>query len=384
MKILLVEPNYYTQYPPLGLLKLSTFYKQQGHEIRFVRGLVLVTGFYPDQVDVTSLFTWAWNPVWQCVEFYKALFPRAKVRLGGIYASLTPDHAKKCGADEVVSGLVPEVEDVLPDYSLVPEWHKKRRASVFFTHRGCVRTCGFCAVPKLEGKPFQARHSKSIRHLVHPEHTHAILWDNNILGEPHWRDVVEEIKALRLIVDFNQGLDARFINEDVARSLRGLRIPMIRVAYDYPKMGKAVKSAIDLLGSVGFSRKDMASYVLFNYRDTPEDLFLRVRDLLEWGVTAYPMRYQPLSGPNAFEKDSYISKGWTQEELDMVASARRVIGFGGALPAYKGLQNKFMNAGNFYEAFELRPHPTRPDKGRKGSWKQELSLMGKDHEYPTH
>src|SRR5205807_7737240 len=94
-------------------------------------------------------------------------------------------------------------------------------------------------------------------------------------------------------------------------------------------------------------------YVLYNYEDTPHDLFERVRDLLAWGVAAYPMRYQPLSGEHAFEKDSYISPNWTFEQLNMVAQARRVIGYGGALPPYEGLVRKFCNARNFDEAFVL-------------------------------
>ncbi len=35
MKILLVEPAYYSQYPPLGLLKLSRLRKDRGDEVRF-------------------------------------------------------------------------------------------------------------------------------------------------------------------------------------------------------------------------------------------------------------------------------------------------------------------------------------------------------------
>ena len=79
MRILLVEPAYYTQYPPLGLLKLSALHKGQGHDVRFVRGLSLVTRFVPDEVKVTSLFTWAWRPVWESVAFYRALFPSARI-----------------------------------------------------------------------------------------------------------------------------------------------------------------------------------------------------------------------------------------------------------------------------------------------------------------
>ena len=38
--------------------------------------------------------------MWDAIFFYRSLFPKAKISLGGIYASLTPDHAKDAGADE--------------------------------------------------------------------------------------------------------------------------------------------------------------------------------------------------------------------------------------------------------------------------------------------
>src|SRR5207248_2963168 len=100
-------------------------------------------------------------------------------------------------------------------------------------------------------------------------------------------------------------------------------------------------------------------YVLYNHRDTPDDLFTRVRDLLAWGVAAYPMRYQPLTGDYALNKDSYVGPNWSEEELEMVAAARRVIGFGGAFPPYAGLVKKFEKANGFEEAFGLR---ARTDK----------------------
>ncbi|MFN2453462.1 MAG: radical SAM protein [Pyrinomonadaceae bacterium] len=401
MKILLVEPNYYTQYPPLGLLKLSSLYKAQGHEVRFVRGLSLVTRFVPDEVKVTSLFTWAWKPVWEAVAFYRALFPKAKVSLGGIYASLTPEHAKLSGADEVVTGLISEAEDLLPDYSIVPEWHTQSAASILFSYRGCVRSCGFCAVPKLEGRPFKTRPTTHIKHLVHPDHKRVILWDNNILGESHWLDVVGELTELGVEADFNQGLDARFVTEAVATSLTGLKIPTIRFAYDFISMRDKVKRAITLLRGAGMTNRRVrriSCYVLYNYKDTPEDLFERVRDLLAWGVAAYPMRYQPLNGEYAFEKDSYISPSWSQEELEMVSAARRVIGFGGAFPPYEGLLKKFCDAKGFHDAFELRQkkHSSKSDalpvrrprsvndgfELKEFAW--DLLNMGKDHQFPVH
>ena len=395
MNILLVEPAYYTQYPPLGLLKLSTLYKQQGHAIRFVRGLELLTGFVPDEVKVTSLFTWAWRPVWEAVAFYRALFPRAKVSLGGVYATLMPEHAGECGAHELVTGLVAEAEDLMPDYDLVPEWHRSRAASIMFSHRGCIRRCDFCAVPKLEGKPFRSRPNSTISHLIHTDHKHVILWDNNVLGEAHWRDLFDELQQLDVEVDFNQGLDARFVTEEVAERILNLRIPTIRFAYDFPGMRKGMLRAVTNLRAAGLTARRLSHiccYVLYNYRDTPADLFERVRDLLAWGIAAYPMRYQPLAGDDALNKDAYISPNWTIEELNMVVQARRVIGFGGALPPYKGLQEKFANARDFHDAFSLRSKKgltSRPrakssgDGFELGQFAWDLIHMGRDHQFPS-
>jgi len=308
-----------------------------------------------------------------------------------------PDHARQSGAHEVSVGLTREAEDLLPDYSLVPEWHEERGASIMFSHRGCIRKCDFCAVPKLEGKPFQIRANSQVAHLIHENHKRVILWDNNVLGESHWRDLFAELRDLKVEVDFNQGLDARLVTEEVAHELATLNIPTIRFAYDFPGMRKGMERAIKNLKAAGLGRHrygHICCYVLYNYRDTPEDLFRRVQDLLAWGVAAYPMRYQPLIGEQALEKDSYVSPNWTIDQLNMVAMARRVIGYGGALPPYEGLQKKFRYANTFEEAFELynkkgvasRPR-VRKSIGegfelREFAW--DLINMGRDHQFPSH
>src|SRR5688572_5507000 len=313
MHVLLVEPSYYTRYPPLGLLKLAALHKAKGDTVEFARGIATLRHVRrnPARVYVTSLWTWAWESVHAAVAMSRVCFPTAEVWLGGIYASLTPEHAKAAGADHIVTGLISAAENQLPDHPLVPQWNATRAASLLFSHRGCVRSCGFCAVPRLEGKPFLARATRSIKHLIYPGHRRVVLWDNNILGEPHWPDVVAELKELNLEVDFNQGLDARLIDEKVATTLSGIVMPTVRIAYDFRGLARHVRRAIDLLTRAGFDRRHICSYVLFNYKDTPADLFDRVRDLLDWGVTAYPMRYQPLSGPCAFQKDSYVCTSWT-------------------------------------------------------------------------
>lgn len=351
MNILLVEPDYYTKYPPLGLLKISTYHKNIGHNVEFVRG-IKHTSTRPDKIYITSLFTYSWKPVHEAVAFYRTVYPRAVVCLGGIYATLMPENAKTSGADIVHEGILPEVEDLLPDYSLVPDW----KASILFASRGCVRKCSFCAVPRLEPKMTV---QKKLTQLVLKTHNKVILWDNNILGIPDWWNIIQELKALKLEVDFNQGLDARLLSEEVIQSLKEIKINPIRLAYDNTGMRDYLEKAILFLEKNGFRKRRVIVYVLYNYTESPEAFLDKIRDLLEWGVVAYPMRFEPL---DTLEKNQYVSPLWTRDYLDMVNKARRVIGYGGAFPPYDGLRKKFAAAKNFEDAFKLRPISEKASK----------------------
>jgi len=356
-KILLVEPKkskkYHTQYPPLGLLKLSTYHKQLGDTVKFVKGFE-DDNFEPDKIYITSLFTYAWEPVHEVIRYYSQKYKKAEIIVGGIYATLCEDHLKETFKDRIIihKGVINEVEDVLPDYSLVPDWN----ASIIFSSRGCIRKCPFCAVSKLEPE-FYAK--ESIKHLVYPNHKKIILWDNNILASPTWEKIFQELEELNLEVDFNQGLDARLITPRVVEKLLRLKIPIIRLAFDTQFVREPLKKAIELLKSAGFRGRDIVVYCLYNNpfeNDTPESFLNRLRDLLDWGVVSYPMRYEPLEpGP----KDTFVALNWTPELLEMVAKARRVLGYGGAFPPYEGLKKKFFNAKSFEEAFSLRD-PKKP------------------------
>ena len=37
-KILLIEPNYKNKYPPMGLMKIATYYRKLGDEVTFFKG----------------------------------------------------------------------------------------------------------------------------------------------------------------------------------------------------------------------------------------------------------------------------------------------------------------------------------------------------------
>jgi hypothetical protein len=348
--VLLVEPKYYTQYPPLGLLKLSTYHKSLGDTTELVRGTDAIISQEPDVIYITSLFTWSWEPVWRAVRFYSTTFPRSELWLGGLYASLMPEHAALSGIrpERICKGLFLQAENLCPDYSLVPEWNQKSGASIIFSSRGCIRNCGFCAVPQLEGSI--RSNMASIKDFIWPGHKKVILFDNNFLASPNWRRVLSDIRELDLRVDFNQGLDARLISCTAARMISQVKIDkVVRLSYDYRKMGPYVRRAIGLLKEAGIKGKSILVYTLYNFTDDPNDFFERMKDILRWGAVCYPMRYEPL---RTLFKNQYVAPKWDAAKLDAIQRARRVIGFGGAFAPHEGmLKVKVKKNQTFEESF---------------------------------
>jgi len=348
--VLLVEPKYYSKYPPLGLLKLSAYHKNLGDTTELVQGTT-ISNSEPDIVYVTSLFTWAWRPVWEAVQFYLAKFPDVELWLGGLYASLMPEHAALSGVNpkRIFEGIFTEAECFCPDYSLVPDWNEKAKASIVFASRGCIRSCTFCGVSRIEGKLNSEK--SSIKDLVWPEHKRVIFFDNNFLASCAWESVLLEVRELGLAVDFNQGLDARLITDRVAKKIAAVKIDrFVRLSYDTLDVGPSVKKAIELLMSRGIDGRNILVYALYNFTDSPQDLFIRIKNILSWGAVAYPMRFQPV---NTLKKNSYVAPKWDEIRLNAVQSARRIIGSGGAFPPYEGMiKVKVEGCKTFDKAFE--------------------------------
>ena len=356
--VLLVKPKFYSAYPPLGLLKLSAYHKNLGNTTELVYGLETKVATDPAIIYITSLFTWAWKGVWEAVQYYSLKFPNAELWLGGLYASLMPAHAALSGVDpkRIFKGVFFEAEGLCPDYSLVPEWNEREKASIVFSTRGCIRECTFCGVSRIEGKLNSEK--TSIKDLIWPGHTRVIFFDNNFLASKSWESVLSEVKAMKLAVDFNQGLDARLITERVAKKISELHIDrFVRISYDTSDVGPAVKHAIELLNSNGVNGRNILVYLLYNFTDTPQDLFDRIKNVLSWGAVAYPMRFQPIS---TLKKNDYVSHKWTQEQLEAIETARRLFGSGGTFPPYKGIiKEKVEGCITFDEAFTHGIYPKK-------------------------
>jgi hypothetical protein len=287
-QFLLVEPIAKTPFPPLGLMKISTLLKKKYPrcEIFSQVGNETPTGLCrPDEIYITSLFTWDLDSVVKSIHFYQDKFPRARIHVGGVAASVMPGHIKKLTGIDPHIGLLDEAEGYSPDYSL--NFGRKIRASITFASRGCPRDCKFCSV-KIHEPLFYVRNNweKDID-LNLPR---IVFWDNNWLASPNFSKDCEKIKQFSKIIDFNQGLDARLLNDKIAKKLFSINLDPIRFAFDDVKSEKQIIKAIRLAKK--YSNREVRVYVLYNYQDSPEDFYYRIDLLNKEGVLSFPMEYR--------------------------------------------------------------------------------------------
>lgn len=248
-------------FPNLALMKLSAWHKGQGDEVLFNAPLLI-----GDTIYASCVFTWNRHKL-------DALPPHAVI--GGIGL---PQH----------NFLAPEIEHIMPDYTLYPHTD----SSYGFTSRGCNRKCPWCKVPKKEGR---IRPTADFHEFWDRRHDKLILLDNNLLMSPNWKETLEGIAKEGVEVDFNQGLDIRSVNDEVAWYLSRIRTKKLRFAFDSLSYENAVRKGIRHLSEEGIATRHLSFYVLTGY-DNDETVVERIRILSSLNVDIYPMIFRDDDG----------------------------------------------------------------------------------------
>lgn len=262
MKVALIDVDGHN-FPNLALMKLAAWHKAQGDS----------------------------------VEWYDPLFSRP----GRIYASkvftFTPDFMDYAAGDpESIRGgtgydpnvkLPDEVERMIPDYSLYPDF----TAALGFLTRGCIRNCKWCIVPKKEG---ELRTVDDIERVA-AGRKEVVLLDNNFLAadKEFVREQLEKAARRRLKLDFNQGLDARLVTPENARLLADCRwIRYIRFSCDTIAMIEPIRRAVELVREEGFGREIFVYMMVTDIGDAET----RLRALVDLNVIPFAQPYRDFTG----------------------------------------------------------------------------------------
>lgn len=493
MRVLLVEPNYKNKYPPMGLMKISTYHKMLGDEVRFVKGVdPNVDAAVWDRIYITTLFTFDFSISAETILHYMRLVDDvSSLYVGGIMASLMPESiVEATGIDRshILTGLFTDTSvvgdnndinvDQLPlDYDILEDVNYKYPAGdnyFAYTTRGCPNHCSFCAVPILEPN-FHVTNNiveqiKVIDQKYGPKQ-HLLLLDNNVLNTPNLESLVDDLCAagfrrgakyvdpgtynivmmryhngdraefldkkmiayldkfkkrikspekldtfLQIVIgaedaedyagymlehedelspivekyrsktpkarylDFNQGVDGRKINDDNMTQLARLAIKPLRIAFDDIKLKGTYCAAVRTAHRHGI--KEISNYILFNYKDKPEDLYERLKINIELNrelgiqIFSFPMKYSPINRTDR----SYIGVNWTKKSIRAISAILQVtkgVVAAGSDFFYKAFGN------TLEEYFELLAMPRElimfrhhfEENGTTATWKKMYQAM---------
>jgi len=315
LRILLVEPNFpiptksknHKNFLPIGLLKIASYLRSRKIKVKLVRGipntlleLKEVNDFYPEEIWVTSLFTYWAKYVKEAVQYYQKLFPQARVIIGGIYASLIPkdEVIKYTGCDEVYQGVIPEAEGYFPAYDLIKNANPHPiDYQIIHSSRGCKRKCSFCGTWKIEPEFIP---KKSIKDEI--KFKKLIFYDNNFLMNPYIEEILDELIELRkkhkiLWCESQSGFDGRILLEkrDLAKKIKeaGFRYPRIAWDWEYQEYPK-VERQINILKNAGYPSKEIYIFMIYNWEIPLEEMEMKRIKCLEWKVQIADCRYRPL------------------------------------------------------------------------------------------
>ena len=265
--------------PNLALMKLAHFHRAQGHEVHLSRQ-IQPSLFEPsyDRVYGSAIFKWSQPRVDELLEAW----PEAIVRGTGT------------DSVETVEGEIGLESYEHYDYSIYPEYP----FSLGFTQRGCRLNCGFCVVPKKEGKP---RSVNTIWDIWRPETPRCIvLLDNDFFGQDQWKERLDEIREGDFRVSFNQGINVRMITPETATAIASVRYSddqfkgrRLYTAWDNLGQEKVFFRGLEMLNEAGIPSKHVMVYMLIGYKpgETMEEILYRFNLLVDSGCLPYPMVY---------------------------------------------------------------------------------------------
>jgi radical SAM superfamily enzyme YgiQ (UPF0313 family) len=300
----------------------------------------------PAAILVTSLMTYWYPGVAATIAIARQYFPRTPVILGGIYATLCPDHARRCaGADIVIQGRgeqeclscletftgIPVNTDgttglddlprpllhLLPNLSFIP----------LLTSRGCPFQCDYCASRLLQPRFAARRPQAVVEELLYWQGSLGLIdvafYDDALLyqADDHLLVILEELARRGRSFRFHtpNALHARFIDREMAGWLKRSGFATLRLGAETTATGPArldrklaageLEEALACLKEAGFAKRNIGVYLLEGLPDQDDaDLEASIRRVHELGATPVLAQYSPIPGTALWPRAAAASR----------------------------------------------------------------------------
>lgn len=247
----------------LALMKISTWHKQQGDEVRLNM------------------------PLWNANLTYASWLFENGQRYPANYTGGV------AVAPEVV--LPEKFEGCKPDYELFGLDH-----SLGYTFRACFRNCPFCKVPQMP----QDRTHHSIWEFHDARFRTIELLNNNTFFDPLWEETFKEIDKAGLKV-IEHGMDLRLLDEKKAWWIKRLRwATQPKFAWDRMKDEEKIIGGLRLLKK--YDVRKVTVYVLMGFDTSFEEDLYRCEKIYSFGYYPWPMLYKPTDLLRKFRRMIYL------------------------------------------------------------------------------
>lgn len=265
MKIGLI--NIDSKYPNLALMKISTWHKQNGDNVKF----------------------------WNAFESFDKIYA-SKIFKDTPTPYLPKDAIKGGSGFDLQIQLPFEIEHIYPDYSLFNIDY----AMGYYT-RGCINNCPFCIVPKKEGP----LHLHSELSEFWNGQSHLMLLDNALTDSNHCTDLFDYIIDQKIKLNLLQGFNIRTITSEIAQQISQIKLwhnKQWKISWDNIKEEKHILKGINILNKAGIKNYQIMCYVLVGYNSSFKEDLYRVNLLDKMGIDPFVMMYQPTPELRRFTK----------------------------------------------------------------------------------
>jgi len=298
------------RFPNLVCEKLSGYWKEHGASVRLLLNYDHLDKY--DKVYISKVFTDTPVPDWIAenvdMATVKTTLPE-NIQVGGtgFFFAQAPN-------------LPDEIEHHMPDYHLYDKWIENEvsvaRAlaeengdefeeskfrlqfkeytdySIGFMTRGCFRKCPFCVNQKYD---HVFLHSP-LEEFFDPTRKKICLLDDNVLGCPRWRDILQELINTGRPFKFKQGMDERLLTDEKCELLFNSSYDGdYTFAFDNIADYDLIHRKLQMIRRYT-DVKNIKFYVLVGFESTDaqdiKNMWKRVALLMRYQCIPYIMRYQ--------------------------------------------------------------------------------------------
>lgn len=271
-------------------MKLSGFHKEKGDNVVLKTDYDNLDSF--DKVFISKVFTD--TPV------NEKVLKMSNVEYGG--TGFFYDKAPR---------LPDEIEHHMPDYHLYDDWVKQKITeggkridfryyldySIGFMTRGCFRQCKFCVNRNYKKVDCHS----NLNEFLDPTRKKICLLDDNFLGSPHWKTMLQQLQDTKKSFQFKQGLDERLLTGEKCEMLFKSKYDGDYIfAFDNVADYDVIKEKLDLVRQYTDKRLKFYTFCGFDRNDKWDnefwvqdlwDLWKRIELLMHYHALPYIMRF---------------------------------------------------------------------------------------------